>query len=290
LDQPFGIVAVRALPGSADRPARRQDGVVRTAPLERGDERMTPSSHREAIADGASGDDIRSGSSLLLRAGLFVGLLAAATVGITLVSGRVGGALQLAGNTTSRQPLDIVIGADHLRLPANMLRFEEQRRTGHAERVDLFVTWPEMDGYTTATSARFTDVNRPDGLIFLQISQSTMSKDMSGRIAPIYSHLFEGKPQRGPAGLTAHAMKAGSGYGAETFLTADPLPGLSSEPYGIRCSLPASPAESTSADCQRDIHAGQDLVVLYRFSSQLLPQWHAIDEAVRRFVAARLVP
>lgn len=51
----------------------------------------------------------------------------------------------------------------------------------------------------------------PDALIFLQISQSTMSRDMSGRVEPIYRHLFEGEAQPGPAGLTLHNMKQNSG-------------------------------------------------------------------------------
>ena len=113
-----------------------------------------------------------------------------------------------------------------------------------------------------------------------------MSRDMSGRLEPIYQHLFEGKPEPGPAGLERHAMKKNSGYGEEVFLTAGRA---TDAPYVVRCLIPSATAASTTSDCQRDIHMGRDLVVLYRFSSQLLPQWKAIDTAVRNYINGKLV-
>jgi hypothetical protein len=213
--------------------------------------------------------------------------LAALTGAISLAGRWWGENLALAGHTTSTEPHDIFIGQDHLRLPSNVMRFAAQRATGVAERADLYLTWPQMEGYSDDARSLFNDVNRPSSLIFLEISQSTMSRDMSGRLEPIYSHLFEGAPLPGPAGLMRHEMKENSGYGEEVFFTAEEEEGPH---YAVRCLMPKTPDLSTSADCQRDIHAGRDLVVLYRFSSQLLPQWHAIDKAVARFVTDRLIP
>jgi len=213
--------------------------------------------------------------------------LAALTATISLAGRWYGENLALAGHTTSTEPVDIFIGQDHLRFPANVIRFEQQRVTGRAERVDLYLTWPELKGYTDETRALFNDVSQPGALLFLDISQSTMSRDMSGRIEPIYQHLFSGKLLPGPAGLVRHEMKQNSGYGEEVFFTANRN---GDTPYAVRCMMPATPALSTSADCQRDIHIGRDLVVLYRFSSQLLPQWQAIDTAVTAFLNERLIP
>ena len=214
-------------------------------------------------------------------------VLAVLTALISLGGKWYGATLSLAGHTTSTEINDIFIGQDHLRLASNTIRFEEQRQTGIVERVDLYLTWPHMAGYSDETRQLFDDVNRPDALIFLQISQSTMSRDMSGRVEPIYRHLFEGEAQPGPAGLTLHNMKQNSGYGEEMLLTA---PRGAEAPFAVRCIIPTSPKDATSADCQRDIHIGKDLVVLYRFSSQLLPQWQAIDEAVVKFVNEHLAP
>ncbi|WP_139198993.1 hypothetical protein [Xaviernesmea oryzae] len=198
-----------------------------------------------------------------------------------------GQVLTRAGQTTRDDPVDIFIGTDHLRLPQNMIRFEEQRRTGVAERVDLALTWPELSGYTEALRARFQAAGDEGRLIFLQLSQSTMSRDMSGRIDPIYTRLYEGAPWPGPAGLTAHALKKTAGYGDDILLTGTDVNG---RPYAVRCVLLAQAQSASNADCQRDLHVGRDLTLLYRFSSQLLPHWQSIDAALVRFVSARLIP
>lgn len=213
--------------------------------------------------------------------------LAALTASISVAGRWYGDRLALAGHTTSTDAVDLFIGQDHLRLPANVIRFDQQRTTGRAERVDLYLTWPKLDGYSDATRDQFNDVGNPAALIFVEISQSTMSRDMSGRLQPIYQHIFQASTQSGPAGLTRHDLKPNSGYGDEIFLTADRADGA---PYVVRCLMPKTPEGSTSADCQRDVHAGQDLVVLYRFSSQLLPQWQSIDAAVRDYVGKRIIP
>ena len=214
----------------------------------------------------------------LTRLTIGVAALAGLTVAISLAGRTLGERIALAGHTESTQPVDVIIGQDQVRLPANTIRFEEQRHTGRAERVDLYLTWPEMNGYTNAERNRFNDAGRPEGLIFLNLSQSTMSRDMSGRLEPIYRHLFQEGAEPGPAGLTLRRMKENSGYGGEVFFTAT-LPG--GDDYAVRCTLPADESQSTSADCQRDIHIGRDLSVLYRFSSRLLPQWQAMETRIR---------
>lgn len=227
------------------------------------------------------------GRGFALRLGGLLAGLALGTAAILTAGPWWGETLALAGHTASSETYDLFIGQDHLRLPANVMRFAEQRATGTAERVDLYATWPEMLGYSDDRRDRFNDVRRPDQLIFLQISQSTMSRDMSGRVAPIYRFLFEGPATKGPAGLTAHRLRENSGYGHETLFTGEDG---RADGYAVRCIIPADPSLSTAADCQRDVHAGKDLVVVYRFSSQLLPQWRAIDDHVARFVDQTLIP
>ena len=223
---------------------------------------------------------------LLTRLTIGVAVLAALTVGISFAGRMLGEHIALAGHTENTDPVDIVIGQDQIRLPSNVIRFEEQRRTGLAERIDLYLSWPDMRGYTNAQRSRFNDANHPENLIFLNLSQSTMSKDMSGRLEPIYSHLFDGHTELGPAALTLRHLKDNSGYGGEVFFTGM-LPDGSD--YAVRCMMPADESQSTSADCQRDIHIGRDLSVLYRFSSRLLPQWRAMEARVRDYLGQSLV-
>lgn len=216
-----------------------------------------------------------------------LGLLAILVMAVSLSSQWLGENLARAGHTSSRESVDVFIGQDHLRLPANVIRFESQRVTGVVERVDLYLTWPALEGYSDETRHVFNDVDQPEKLIFVQIAQSTMSRDMSGRLEPIYRHVLEPNPQPGPAGLTRYDAKPSSSYAGEVFFTAPRPDGPS---FALRCLLPESPAASTSADCQRDFHAGKDLSILYRFSAKLLPEWQAIDASMERFVRDRLVP
>ncbi|MBB3974970.1 hypothetical protein GGQ64_000146 [Rhizobium azooxidifex] len=214
-----------------------------------------------------------------------VAVLACLTVAISIGGRKLGEHIALAGHTEDRAVVNVLIGQDLLRLPANAIRFEDQRTSGPTDRIDLYLTWPEMEGYTAVNRSRFNDVASPESLIFAQLSQSTMSRDMSGRVEPIYSHLFDGVPEKAPAGLTLRRLKASSGYEQEVLLTA-PLPDGST--YAVRCILPGPDHATTSADCQRDIHIGDDLSLIYRFSSRLLPQWQAMEQAIRTFASGSL--
>ncbi|MEZ2127452.1 MULTISPECIES: hypothetical protein [unclassified Sinorhizobium] len=222
----------------------------------------------------------------LARVTVVVAALAALTLAISVAGRWFGQHILLAGHTTSTKIVELTIGEDRLRLPENTIRFESQRRDGEAERVDLYLTWPQMQGYTAADRHRFDDISQSTGLIFVQITQGTMSRDMSGRLEPIYSHLVEGEPTNIDAGLTLRRLREDAGYTDEVLLTA---PRLNEPDYAVRCMLPSAPDKATSGDCQRDIKVGKDLSVLYRFSSVQLGDWDHIDAAIRTFVEKRLV-
>ncbi len=232
-----------------------------------------------SAADNEASEPLLS-NRLLFRITLVIGLLAALAAGLGVAGRWMGEELALGGNTESREIHRISVGQDLLALPANVIRFESQRRSGRADSVSIFLAWPAMEGFTRANDGAFTDPLSSDRLIFAEFSQSVMSRDMSGRVEPIYRKLFTGSPTTGPAGLEVHSLSRKSGFGDEKLLTAT-LPDGSL--YAVRCLLPASPDASTSADCLRDVRVGKDLTMLYRFSAALLPQWHRIDEAMRTY-------
>ncbi len=215
-----------------------------------------------------------------------VGLLVLLLVAINVIGRRLGETIALAGHTTSTDIYDVTIGPDRLSLVANTIRFPQARTHGATDRIDLYLAWPEMTGYSPETSHRFNDLSRPGQLIFIQLGQSTMSRDMSGRLEPIYKDLFEGEERPLEAGLVLHHLRKDSGYAGEVMITGK----RNGQPdYAVRCILPEDPHLATNADCQRDIFAGHDLTVLYRFSSTLLRDWQAVDEAVRTYIDARLI-
>lgn len=218
---------------------------------------------------------------------LVAGMTAMALLtGATVIGGKwLGNRIRLGGHTESQETYMVEIGRDRLTLPANMIRFDTQRRNGPSDRLDLYLLWPEMEGYSAANSERFNDLDKTRGLVFVQISQSVMSRDMSGRVEPIYSRYFEGAPVSAGNGLTLHHFAPEAGYDRDVLLTA---PRTGDTGYAVRCVMPEKASAGTSADCQRDFMAGQDLSVLYRFSSDLLPQWRQLDAAVSHLVANHL--
>jgi hypothetical protein len=222
---------------------------------------------------------------LLFRITVVIGLLAALASALSVVGKQLGEELALGGNTESREIHHIIVGQDTLTLPANMIRFETQRKSGSAESVSIYLSWPNLEGYSRDTASIFSDPHRSDRLIFAEFSQSVMSRDMSGRVEPIYSKLFAGEPTAGPAGLTIHRLSKKSGFGDERLLTGKLADGSI---YAVRCLLPVGDQPSTSADCLRDVAVGRDLTLLYRFSSALLPQWQEIDRNVRNFAARHI--
>lgn len=241
-------------------------------------------------AHGLQADDERApliSPRFLMIATLTITALACASLLISWYGRAYGERLSRAGHSESTDIVEINIGRDRLSLPENTIRFEEQRRGGDAERVDLYLLWPEMTGYSSAKRRRFDDIDLSQSLIFLQISQSTMSRDMSGRLEPIYMNLLEPEQQAGPAGLTLRTFRDGTGYEGEALLTAVTGDGAH---YAIRCVMPKTVDQASSSDCQRDIHVGEDLTVLYRFSSRLLDDWQAIDTAVHDYVLRHQSP
>lgn len=225
-------------------------------------------------------------AGFLIRVIVVVSVLALLTLAISVAGRWFGRTISLAGNSESTTEVAITIGRDTVRFPENTIRFPSQRHDGVTERVDLYLAWPDMQGYNKANRARFDDIAQSSELIFLQMTQSTMSRDMSGRLEPIYSHLLEGNAEPFANGLTLHRLRSDAGYAGEVLLTA---PRAGAPDYVVRCILPSAPDKATSGDCQRDIKVGKDLSVLYRFSSSHLVDWDHIDAAIRTFVEARLL-
>lgn len=223
---------------------------------------------------------------LLYRGAACVMLLATLSVALIWGGHWFGQRLSLAGHTASTEHHTIIIGSDTLTLPANVIRLREQRADGPSERLYLYLTWPQMHGYTEADKSRFDEPGKGNDLIFLDISEATMSKDMSGRLEPIYRRLMTGEQTDFGSGLTLHRMKAESGYGEEVLLTGKRK---NVPDYVVRCVLPDQHDAVTAADCQRDIHLGSGLSVLYRFSSNHISEWEHIDAAIQQFVSDALI-
>lgn len=211
--------------------------------------------------------------SLFAFAAVMLALLATRLVGDELVRGGH------PGNETARQ---IVIGDEVLRVPGNLIRFAGQRHAVALERLDLYMRWPDLTGYTEADSEAFNQARGGSSIIFVTLEPRRMSLDMSGRIAPLYSKFFEGAEMNAGFGLKRRRLSDKAGFLDEDLYYEADAP----YPFAARCVR--GEARFATPYCLRDIHVGSDLTVTYRFHLSLISSWMELDRAIRARVQAML--
>lgn len=205
----------------------------------------------------------------------FAGLLVLSAA-ISLAGRWFGDTIAQAGYTDDPTVHEVVIGNNVIAAPANMIRFALARRDGIANRLDLYMRWPLLDGYSDAARGDFNHTSAARRIVFLAFADRTMSRDMSGRFEPIYSSLIVRPGTLGANGVTTFRFKEASGYLDEVLVVAR-RPGK--DPFVARCLTGPSGDESL-APCERDLHVGDDLSLTYRFPAEILGDWQALDDSV----------
>ncbi len=207
------------------------------------------------------------------------GALAVLSLLISFGGREVGSRLSMGGHTDDTALHEIVIGNDVLSVSANLIRYPEQRRDGIANRLDLYALWPDMDGFTEQTRAAFNNMDAGKSLLFLSFEQRTLSRDMSGRLDPIYRKMNLGTGEPLANGLVRYKLPESAGF-VDEFLLVGPEAGTKT--FVARC-LDETKAASTLAACDRDIHVGDDLVMMARFPSALLADWKTLNASLNAF-------
>ena len=215
-------------------------------------------------------------SAFMWRVFCVFGALALLSVLISVGGKWLGRSIALGGHTEDTTVRDIVIGNNLIAVPANAIRFERDRHDGVADRLDLYLHWPDMHGYSAALRNDFNNIGGARRIIFLSIEQQMMSRDMSGRFEPIYRQLIVPQGRPGPAGIGFFDFSEKSGYLNEMLAVASRPSG---DPFVARC-LTGPSAEESLAPCERDLLVGDQLSLTYRFPAELLGEWQALDQAV----------
>jgi hypothetical protein len=230
---------------------------------------------KQSIA--ADGPEIRTvDSSLMFKVFCAFALLALLSAAISVGGKWFGRSIAMAGHTDDTTLREIVIGNDVIAVPANAIRFERARRDGIASRLDLYLRWPDMSGYSTAARDDFNHAGGSRRIIFLSFEERMMSRDMSGRLAPIYSSMIVQPGVSAPGGVVLYEFNGKSGYLNEVLAVAE-RPG--DTPFVARC-LSGPSADESLAPCERDVQVGENLSLAYRFPKELLAEWRALDAAV----------
>lgn len=215
-------------------------------------------------------------STLMMKVFYAFAALALLSAAISIGGRWFGHSIAMAGYTDDPTLREIVIGNDVISTPANTIRFDKARHNGIAGRLDLYLRWPEMDGYSEAARKAFNNSDGQKRIIFLSFEPRVMTRDMSGRLAPIYNNLTVKPGVPGPDGVTLFGFTENSGYLNEVLAVAA-RPG---EPAFVARCLNGAEADESLAPCERDVFVGKDLSLTYRFPRELLGQWRALDQAV----------
>ena len=152
-----------------------------------------------------------SHSFLLLLVKVCV-VMALIAVALFAAASFYGSLIAKGGNTTSLAQKQYVIGDDVITLAENMIRFKSQRNSPNPVRLDLFMHWPSMEGYSDEKASMFDTLDGSSPIIFVSLEPRDMTKDMSGRVATIYEKFFSGPPIDAGNGLVRRAFSADSAY------------------------------------------------------------------------------
>lgn len=222
-------------------------------------------------------------SSFMMKVFCVFAVLALLSLGISIGGKWLGRSISLAGHSEDSTQHEIVIGNNVISAAANMIRFGGQRHDGAANRLDLYLRWPQLDGYSAAARDDFNNTKGSSNIIFLSFEPRMMSRDMSGRLEPIYRSMLVAPGQPGPGGTQVYEFSEESGYLNERLVTAYDKQGTV---FAARCLNES--AELSLAPCERDIHLGDGLSLTYRFARELLADWETLDEAIRMKAASML--
>lgn len=199
--------------------------------------------------------------------GLVVVALAAAVVAVLLRDdGRT-------ATETSPEPVRLVVGGRPLMIPRNAVRFADQRVPGPQARIDLALSWPELEGRTEATAARFDTPDYARDIVHLTLRPRHEGADGAARLATVYARFFIGEPWEGPGGLQGRRLAPKSGYSDEEIFFETGVV----RPFVARC-FPLVPGEP-AAMCLSDALHGAISAEL-RFPKALLGDWRALDAAL----------
>jgi len=241
--------------------------------------------------DSVDGMEARGIDQAFLLRAFYVFVAVALVSALVAAAGRwLGPVISMGGYSEDPTLREIVIGNNVLSVPANAIRFEEARHDGVTPRLDLYLRWPDLTGYTNATRDDFNNKDGRKEILFLSFEPQAMSRDMGGRFEPIYRSLIVEPGSAGENGVTLYGFRPDTGYLNETLAVASRPEG---EPFVARC-LVGPAARDSLAPCQRDVLIGDELSLNYRFPRELLGDWQSLDAAViakaRSFIRAEGKP
>jgi hypothetical protein len=181
--------------------------------------------------------------------------------------------------TDATRPIELAVGTDRFRVPANYILLASARRGGAMPQVAMIAILPDFQGYTLGAAQDFTG-NAPDSRVVNLLLKSGQTVLPDGqRLERIYLAQVENSDgQPGPYGLKQYAFRANSGYHEQDLFVGASDTG----PIVLLCTK-LSP-DTVSPSCMRDFPLDRTLSVSYRFRRAHLADWQTIDTDVRTLI------
>lgn len=251
------------------------------------------SAHDGAMQDQTHGFAVSAGLPQAAKR-LFIGFGIASAIALVAViaAGVFGPRLLQSTQSTLDTPLQIIIGNEVLSVSENMVWHAGQRRPGVAERIDLYLYWPERSGFTRALIAEFADTNPVTTQVaIISIAKRQGFLDMAARFQPVYSKASDRNATvYASDGLHAKPLNPALGYIDETLFFAAPGAYADKPAFIARCNDPASGTSALLLACEMDLFFGGNLEAKVRFPASFLEQWRVFGPELTTFLDELVVP
>ena len=201
-------------------------------------------------------------------------ILALLVATIKLFAGYAGAELARAGHTSSTRINRLIINQDIISVPENMIRFSSQRGIKTTKKLNLYLHWPTLEGYSEELKSIFNGLEISKQIIFVNLLPRFSDLDMSARIGPIYEKFLVGPQTAIGNNLVSRQLDPEQGFINEYLIVEK----NNRNPFSARCMRPGS--NGRSAYCIRDINIGESLSLTYRFHSDLIPNWIDLEQSI----------
>ncbi len=174
----------------------------------------------------------------------------------------------------------VTIEGLRLSIPATYFRSRVLPRAAMTERVDLVADFPEMKSTESPLPTSLSQQMQAQKKVFLAIMRGDGVIDPAERPQDLYGRFLEPDVWENPGGLIMRRFSPDSPYGDEEVFMAPP----DGRRFSARCRKQLKAAEDIGEVCLwRFRQSGADIQV--RFSPDLLTQWEALEQGVKRLVA-----
>ncbi|MEO1066300.1 MAG: hypothetical protein AAFW47_02850 [Pseudomonadota bacterium] len=193
----------------------------------------------------------------------------------------------LGSHTRDKEPVTVTLGDVRLSIPKNKIRFEDQRQDGVQGRIDLYLSWPALDGYAKDNERVFNDTSEAGSLIFLSLVAEQSAGTPERRLNEIYRRFFVGKPWKGPSGLIGQELDPKSGYAGENVFYARDTDGV----FVTRClQAEAAVKNKLQPTCLFDFELVPGLIAHVRFHELILHDWRDINRRIALMLTSMRLP